>query len=654
HEILIPNTFSIKIQKKNPGSLDGSFSSEYALHSVLSPFPELQIETIEYAPHSSEITETWIKGDQGVIAGLKPFKVFSEESLSVTPIPISARVSLFPPPAEPWNLFAFHTSDISNILKTIYLEGLVIKISDSISNELLYRGPLNEALVSSPQWKYGNAILQLNLEDNSPFLLVNIDDQSKKIQADLKIPLTGPQALVNISKNASYLGKIPFAVDLERSPTLLFVQNKASNNTDLLAFDPHGRVHRESFPAKGLTSLIAYDSGWGGYYTHSIIPFFASQGGRQQKENAYLTILTHTLGTALQSPDKLSPPLRMLYDACQKAHCDFANCCIEYLSFWDKSYSWLYPFDHPLPPLFIQASKELDWSKEPLIKKCCVWLSRFFLEIDPLLRQSTSPSKVLDQFQWPVPLPEGDENFLLTTMTQQIFSLGELLPDNQFLENQKREAIEARLFSAYLRAYGIHLHNIRLSNETFSQAEEFIQLECPMTLRHIPKPSLQKVEECIPVVKLKLRRGGKTEYLTLAYDPSALGLYWPAFQGEYLLRFQPHSQNIPYHVRLRNARRIDYPHSTQPFSYESDLLITHSASKVSDEKTISMNNVHETWDGFRFYLAGLSTHEETTAKRIQLVVNHDPAKYWLTYPGGAVLSLGIVFLFWKRKARSAE
>ena len=645
HEILIPNTYSIKIQKKN--HLGTVLSSEYSLHSLSSPFPELQVETVEYAPHSSEITETWIKGDRGIIAGLKPFKVFSEENFSGVSLPISARVSLFPPPAEPWNLFAFHTSDLSKVLQVVYLEGLLLKITDTITQELLYQGFLQEALLSPPQWNDGKATLQLNL-DKEPFqILANIEDKSKKIQVDLKIPLTGGEALDNIPEKAHYLGGIPLAVDLERRPALLFVQNQA-NDTYLFAFDPYGRIHQESFPAQGLSSLIAYDTGWGGYYAHSSIPFSATRSERQQKEIAYLTTLTHTLEKT--PPERLTPPLRMLYNACQKAGCDFANCCAEYLSLWDKSYSWLYPIDYPTPPLFAQASKELDWSEESLnLKKCCVWLSRFFLEIDPLLRQGISPSKALEQFQWPAPLPQGDESFLLTTLAQQIFSIGDLLPNHQ-----AKEATEARLFSAYLRAYGIHLQNMRSSNETFSQRNESIQLECPITLRHLPKPPLQKIEECIPVVKLKLRKGDKTEHLVLSYDRSALGLYWPAFQGEYLLRFQPRSLHIPYNIRLRNARRIDYPHSTQPFSYESDLLITHSNLKERDEKTISMNNVHETWDGFRFYLAGLSTHEETAAKRIQLVVNHDPAKYWLTYPGGAILSLGIVLLFWKRKQRSNE
>ena len=59
-----------------------------------------------------------------------------------------------------------------------------------------------------------------------------------------------------------------------------------------------------------------------------------------------------------------------------------------------------------------------------------------------------------------------------------------------------------------------------------------------------------------------------------------------------------------------------------------------------------MNNVHETWEGYRFYLSNISPSGEESVKRIQLVVNHDPAKYWLTYPGAIILSIGILLLFW--------
>ena len=36
---------------------------------------------------------------------------------------------------------------------------------------------------------------------------------------------------------------------------------------------------------------------------------------------------------------------------------------------------------------------------------------------------------------------------------------------------------------------------------------------------------------------------------------------------------------------------------------------------------------------------------------LQIVVNYDPAKYWLTYPGAIILSLGILLLFWQKRGK---
>ncbi|MBA3817208.1 MAG: cytochrome c biogenesis protein ResB, partial [Parachlamydiaceae bacterium] len=142
--------------------------------------------------------------------------------------------------------------------------------------------------------------------------------------------------------------------------------------------------------------------------------------------------------------------------------------------------------------------------------------------------------------------------------------------------------------------------------------------------------------------------------LSLGYDRFAQGLKWPILNGAYLLRFQPLFEEIPYNIRLRQAHQINYANSQQALSYESDIIVTDLRSGESFEKTISMNQVHETWDGYRFYLSNITSGDESSVKRIQIVVNHDPAKYWLTYPGAIILSLGIILLFWMKPYRKQK
>lgn len=161
----------------------------------------------------------------------------------------------------------------------------------------------------------------------------------------------------------------------------------------------------------------------------------------------------------------------------------------------------------------------------------------------------------------------------------------------------------------------------------------------------------KKLEDNLPKITIKIKKGARVEYATLTYDRYGQGLKWPVFDGEYLVRFQPLFQKIPYSVRLRRARQISYAHSSQPYSYESDLIIKDLKNNQVVEKTISMNNVYETWEGYRFYLSNLSSANESSVKRIQIVVNHDPTKYLLTYPGAIILSVGIFLLFWVQPYR---
>lgn len=162
---------------------------------------------------------------------------------------------------------------------------------------------------------------------------------------------------------------------------------------------------------------------------------------------------------------------------------------------------------------------------------------------------------------------------------------------------------------------------------------------------HEPLPPGNKLEEHIPKVSLFVRQGKRSQTISLAYERSGTGLKWPILDGSYLVRFQPQFHEIPYRVRLRRARQINYPNSTQPYSFESDLIVTDRHTLAPIETTISMNRVYETWDGYRFYLSAMTPADETAVKQVQIAVNYDPAKYLLTYPGAMILSCGILLLF---------
>lgn len=196
-------------------------------------------------------------------------------------------------------------------------------------------------------------------------------------------------------------------------------------------------------------------------------------------------------------------------------------------------------------------------------------------------------------------------------------------------------------YIAYDRGYGGYTIPANIP-----MGDSIVQLETPLTKEYVEAPLPMKLEDQKPVIVLELSEGEDREFVTLGYDAQGVGMKWPGLSGKYLLRFQPYIQKIPYLVRLHNGRQINYADTLQPFSYESDISVIDIRDGKRIDTTLRMNHVHETWDGYRFYMSSISPGDNSAIHRVQIVVNHDPAKYWLTYPGAAILALGIIMLFW--------
>lgn len=391
-----------------------------------------------------------------------------------------------------------------------------------------------------------------------------------------------------------------------------------------------------------LDSIIIYDKGFAGYAVQAKIP------NGKSSEQLILEHLTAELRKGLNNKNDLAPPLSAIADACTKCNLEMASSCVEFLSFWDKSKGWLYPTNFPLPSNLEKMFASLDFhyfSKD--IQNACYWNSVLFADLEPALAEGKNIMEILNQKKWPLLQElksEKSTNDLLTLLTRQIFAAGSLLPQ-EYDSNTLSPSQKARWLSVLLRAYQIHLATLIPPN--FEIPKETITIESPLSAKRIAKIALKKIEENLPRITLKFTEGKDSQLISLTYNRFGKGLKWPILNGKYMVVFQPKFISLPYKIRLRQARQVNYPNSSQPYSYESDLIITELKTNFHEEKTISMNNVHETWDGYRFYLANM-VDEEGTAKRIQLVVNHDPGKYWLTYLGAFTLSLGIVLLFWMK------
>ncbi|MEX1013220.1 MAG: cytochrome c biogenesis protein ResB [Waddliaceae bacterium] len=363
-------------------------------------------------------------------------------------------------------------------------------------------------------------------------------------------------------------------------PALIF-QNDA-----IVTIDKKGRENKCSLEN---CRLIAYDEGYGGY-THEI-PLSIQTEKELEEELMKLPYL----------PD----PLKQFKEASEKVDQEWVPNFIEYALQWNESGNALFP-NQPISNALESILSEIELT--PQVVVASGWL------VD-LLKDNA------DLRDWPHPLPEENR---WETLFDELLIAGKQLPEPPKSQMQT-------VFSAYLIGSGI-------TKEMFQESETPIQLESPIFQKVVPETADQKWEDNRPMAKFRLTYLGKTEVITLPFDHSGKGLSWPVLDGTYLLRYQPKELQIPHHLRLRRARRINYDNSAQAKSYEADLWIDQE-QKIS----LSMNNVHETTNGYRFYLSSLSSVPNRAA-RIGIVVNKDPARRYLTYPGAIFLTLGTLVL----------
>lgn len=650
--------------------------------------PKLFLKPIDYLPNSTERLATWIKGKHAIIQGLPPLSVHEISDLQDDDeIPVSGKVRFHDQNVSTWEVYALRTNDISQTINKLYRQKSLLKISDRASGTTLATQEmafnLDTAIpLTDKSGNYGEAIVHLDLgfsEINGfslPLLELKVLNTRDQQTYEIQVPLQGDTALLNVNRSTPHLSNSPIAVDILRTPMLAFLEDQY-NDTYLVVFDARGQVWSQLFGSHHLQSYLAYDEGFGGYSIQCELPFPDFICGREQRETALIDYLSMQMRQVMSTKTQLSPPLHFLQEACREANVDFVDALMAFLRQWDSQHSWLYAKDQDVPKSIEKVFKCVKWQGQP--ETACYWTAQFFEHIEPVIAKGGNLLDALRETHWPLVTAceelwnENQNNIaektgaLMNLLTQQIFSA---VLDKDQLPTQNTGQQHARLLSAYLRAYNIHLSTMtpvlpaqemqqliqknQKGNESQHVESLLPSIETPLAALLEEAPLNKKLEDNIPAITLRAQEGNHAQTITLSYDRFASGLKWPILNGKYLLRFQPHFLEIPYSIRLRQARQINYANSQQVFSYESDVIITNLRTGENIEKTISMNQVHETWDGYRFYLSNITPGDESSVKRIQIVVNRDPAKYWLTYPGAIILCLGIVFLFWIRPYKKSR
>lgn len=400
-----------------------------------------------------------------------------------------------------------------------------------------------------------------------------------------RVPLAGDDALITYPRGR-------YAVVITSPKTTIPLQDGTT-----ALFTKEGRIYFAN------PKMVMYGEGRGGYAEEWV--FEISEESEFDKESRLLEEAKLAVQTAIQSANKVASPI----EAFERN----GEALIHFLDRWERQGTFLFEGRTPYP---------LDLSEIPAEE----------------LKGAFWAVKMIDQFEVEGDIQKKPWSLLLTAGQTPEESRESLLSQMIMIAKDLPEAdLEAappqKILSALLKSYALTYSSlVRPSEKTAPFA-----IETPYQPVYEPLPLPSKAEEARPLIHV---RAG-TEEALIPFDPHGKGLKTAMQGGNILLHYRSKTIELPVSVRLSDARTIRYPGSERPFSYEADVEIG------GDSTTLSMNHVYETWDGTRFYLSNISPQEETKAKTVQIVVNKDPGKYFLTYPGGVLLALGITLLFFR-------
>lgn len=655
--LLLPHTYALSVESLvDPAQMTCIPLTSFE-PATYRPFPNLRCTLTAFAPHVKEELEAWIKGERAYISGFPSIQV-----TTWTPtMPLPAGVPSLDPSALHGLLVAIKTPQLQAAKEQLYLHNLMLRLKEKGECGSILDIPLVEAIQCPFSFAHGEMTVTVDLKTFPSVSLAWRSNQSDW-EENFRISLQGEEALFLTSDSPWQIDPL-FTADLIRPQAVVCLIEEAHGELLLYVLDPHGRIHEETFNASWQGRRVAHAGGAAGYTAEATVPFPSFRSGREEKDKASAYFLEKQLRHTLSEKPLLSPPLCLFEQACKKAQVDFPAAFVEFLTTWHEEGGILHRFSSSFSISLQSALEQLDWEiVSPDDRLTCQWTCRLLDGLEQAMRQGRHPLDELQRQHWPLlaqlgqQLASGDSVDPFNLLTQQVASLGAYLPPFAL----SPLADQAHLLSAYLRLYALDYRALfprrSLDKESFhaleaywkSQGDEGTQttlLETPLTHRLIPDTPPVRWEEHRPGIILEVEQGDAKQSIALAYDASGMGMQWPILRGRYLVRFQPQIRMLPYRVRLRQARQIAYPESPQIYSYESDVLITDQVHPPM-ETTLSMNHVYETWDGTRFYLSGVGLSPDPAVKRIRLAVNHDPAKYWLTYPGACLVFLGVFLLFW--------
>ena len=105
-------------------------------------------------------------------------------------------------------------------------------------------------------------------------------------------------------------------------------------------------------------------------------------------------------------------------------------------------------------------------------------------------------------------------------------------------------------------------------------------------------------------------------------------------------------KTVPFSIALKDFIMERYPGTNSASSYASEVKLIDGRKNINKDYRIFMNNILN-HDGYRFFQASFDQDEKGT----YLSVNHDFWGTWISYLGYALLTIGMILLFFAKNSR---
>ncbi len=169
--------------------------------------------------------------------------------------------------------------------------------------------------------------------------------------------------------------------------------------------------------------------------------------------------------------------------------------------------------------------------------------------------------------------------------------------------------------------------------------------------------SVEKLLERAVVSKEITRAEGSNKgqagvQLSATHDGKAIGKEWvfpenPAkFKtptGEVIVSVGLKTAKVPFILSLKDFRKVDYPGTQNPASFESDVILRDPKENLTLEKTIKMNKPLD-YKGYRIFQSSYAQDPQAGEASV-FTVAKNPGIF-LIYGGACTILVGVIFLFY--------